>query len=123
MLLIVGGLFIIGGRITMGEYVAFSGLIWAIANPMRQLGNVMNEFQRFSAASEKVMEIYYSEPEIVDRPEAVDLPNRFEGRIEFKNVSFQYADGNLPVLHNVTFTVNPERRWPSWARRAVERLP
>ncbi len=107
VLLIVGGLFIIGGRITMGEYVAFSGLIWAIANPMRQLGNVMNEFQRFSAASEKVMEIYYSEPEIVDKPEAVDLPGRFEGRIEFKNVSFQYADANLPVLHNVTFTVNP----------------
>lgn len=107
VLLAVGGFFIIGGRITMGEYVAFSGLIWAIANPMRQLGNVMNEFQRFSAASEKVMEIYYSEPEIVDRPGAVDLPERFAGRIEFKNVSFQYADGNLPVLHNVTFTVNP----------------
>lgn len=107
VLLIVGGLFIIGGRITMGEYVAFSGLIWAIANPMRQLGNVMNEFQRFSAASEKVMEIYYSEPGIVDKPGAIDLPERFEGRIEFKNVSFQYADGNLPVLHNVTFTVNP----------------
>lgn len=107
VLLIVGGIFIIRGRITMGEYVAFSGLIWAIANPMRQLGNVMNEFQRFSAASEKVMEIYYSEPEIVDKPGAVDLPERFEGRIEFKNVSFQYADANLPVLHNVTFTVNP----------------
>lgn len=107
VLLIAGGLFIIWGRITMGEYVAFSGLIWAIANPMRQLGNVMNEFQRFSAASEKVMEIYYSEPEIVDKPEALDLPERFEGRIEFKNVSFQYADANLPVLHNVTFTVNP----------------
>lgn len=107
VLLAVGGIFIINGRITMGEYVAFSGLIWAIANPMRQLGNVMNEFQRFSAASEKVMEIYYSEPEIVDKPEAVDLPERFEGRIEFKNVSFQYADANLPVLHNVTFTVNP----------------
>lgn len=107
VLLIVGGLFIIRGRITMGEYVAFSGLTWAIANPMRQLGNVMNEFQRFSAASEKVMEIYYSEPEIVDKPEAVDLPERFEGRIEFKHVSFQYADANLPVLHDVTFTVNP----------------
>lgn len=107
VLLIVGGMFIIGGRITMGEYVAFSGLIWAIANPMRQLGNVMNEFQRFSAASEKVMEIYYSEPQIMDKPEAVDLPERFAGKIEFKNVSFQYADGNLPVLHDVTFTVNP----------------
>lgn len=107
VLLAVGGVFIINSRITMGEYVAFSGLIWAIANPMRQLGNIMNEFQRFSAAADKVMEIYYSEPEIVDKPDAVDRPERFEGRVEFKNVSFQYADGNLPVLHNVSFVVRP----------------
>ncbi|MCM1026749.1 MAG: ABC transporter ATP-binding protein/permease [Roseburia sp.] len=107
VLLVVGGLFIIRDQITMGEFVAFSGLIWALANPMRQLGNVMNEFQRFSAAADKVMEIYYSEPEIVDKSEAVDRPERFEGRIEFKNVSFQYADGNLPVLHNVSFVANP----------------
>ncbi|MCM1268841.1 MAG: ABC transporter ATP-binding protein/permease [Bacteroidales bacterium] len=107
VLLAVGGMFIINGRITMGEYVAFSGLIWAVANPMRQLGNVMNEFQRFSAASEKIMEIDAAVPQIVDKPDAVDLPERFAGKIEFRNVSFQYADGNLPVLHNVTFTVNP----------------
>jgi ATP-binding cassette subfamily B protein len=107
VLLLVGGLFIINNRITMGEYVAFSGLIWAIANPMRQLGNVMNEFQRFSAASDKVMEIYYSEPEIVDKPDAVDMPEHFKGKIEFKNVSFKYDDGNLPVLHNVSFVANP----------------
>ncbi len=107
VLLLVGGVFIIGGRITMGEYVAFSGLIWALANPMRQLGNVMNEFQRFSAAADKVMEIYYSEPEIVDKPDAIDRPERFAGKVEFKNVSFQYADGKLPVLHNVSFVANP----------------
>ena len=94
-------------QLTMGEYVAFSGLIWAVANPMRQLGNIMNEFQRFSAASEKVMEIYYSEPEIVDKPDALDLPERFAGKIEFKNVSFQYADANLPVLHDISFVANP----------------
>lgn len=107
VLLAVGGVFIINKQLTMGEYVAFSGLIWAIANPMRQLGNIMNEFQRFSAASDKVMEIYYSEPEIVDRPNAIDREERFAGKIEFKNVSFQYADGNLPVLHNVSFVANP----------------
>jgi ATP-binding cassette subfamily B protein len=107
ILLLVGGLFIINSRITMGEYVAFSGLIWAITNPMRQLGNVMNEFQRFSAASDKVMEIYYSEPEIVDKPNAVDMPEHFNGKIEFKNVSFKYEDGNLPVLHDVSFVANP----------------
>jgi len=87
--------------------VAFSGLTWAIANPMRQLGNIMNEFQRFSAASVKVMEIYYSEPEIVDSEDAVDMPERFEGRIEFKDVSFQYSDGKLPVVKNISFEAKP----------------
>lgn len=107
VLLLVGGIFLIREQISMGQYVAFSSLIWAIANPMRQLGSIMNEFQRFSAASDKVMEIYYSQPEIVDRPGAIDRPERFQGRIEFKNVSFQYADGKLPILRNVSFTADP----------------
>lgn len=107
VLLVVGGLFIMRGEITMGEYVAFSGLIWAIANPMRTLGNIMNEFQRFAAASDKVMEIYYSEPSIVDRPDAVERPGRLLGKVEFKDVSFQYNDSKFPVLHNVSFTIEP----------------
>ncbi len=107
ILLLIGGLFLMGGQMTMGEYVAFSGLIWAIANPMRQLGNVMNEFQRFSAASVKVMEIYYSEPEIVDKEYTALMPNRFDGRVEFRDVSFQYSDGKLPVLKHISFTAGP----------------
>ncbi|MCR5656501.1 MAG: ABC transporter ATP-binding protein/permease [Butyrivibrio sp.] len=103
LLLLVGGLFLIGGQMTMGEFVAFSGLTWAISNPMRQLGNIMNEFQRFSAASVKVMEIYYSEPEIFDSPNAVEMPERFDGNIEFKDVSFQYSDGKLPVVKHISF--------------------
>lgn len=107
VLLVVGGLFLINGRLTMGQYVAFNGLIWALANPMRQLGSVMNEFQRFSAASRKVMEIYYSEPEIVNKEDAIDVTERLKGKVEFKNVSFQYPDGNLPILKNISFTANP----------------
>ncbi len=106
-LLVVGGYFLIIDRIVMGEYVAFSGLIWAVQNPMRNLGNIMNEFQRFSAASDKVMEIYYSEPTIVDKEDALDLPERFAGKVEFRNVSFKYEDGKLPVLHNISFVANP----------------
>ncbi len=107
VLLIVGGLFIMNGQLSMGEYVAFSSLIWAVQNPMRMLGNIMNEFQRFAAASDKVMEIYYSEPTIVDSEDAVDLPERFKGKVEFKNVSFKYEDGTLPVLHDISFVANP----------------
>lgn len=109
VLLLVGGLFLINDSLTMGEYVAFSGLTWAIANPMRQLGNIMNEFQRFSAASRKVMEIYYSEPSIVDAPDAIDYTERFEGRIEFKHVSFAYEDEEAegPILTDICFTAAP----------------
>ena len=107
VLLAVGGVFMIRGKMTMGEYVAFAGLIWAVANPMRMMGNIMNEFQRFWAASDKVMEIYYSEPKIKDKPEAVSHPDRFAGKISFQNVSFQYDDGDLPVLHNISFDIEP----------------
>ncbi len=109
ILVLAGGLFLVlrPDLMSMGEYVAFSGLIWALANPMRMLGNVMNEFQRFSAASTKVMEIYYSEPEIKDIPGAYESDERFKGEIVFDNVSFKYADGSLPVLKDISFTVRP----------------
>ena len=109
ILILAGGLFLIlrPQYMTMGDYVAFSGLIWALANPMRMLGNVMNEFQRFSAASYKVMEIYYSEPAIKDMDGAYETTERLKGEVEFKNVSFKYSDGRLPVLKNVSFKVAP----------------
>ncbi|MBR4343797.1 MAG: ABC transporter ATP-binding protein [Lachnospiraceae bacterium] len=105
--LIIGGIFFMNDELSMGDYVAFSGLIWAIANPMRQMGNIMNEFQRFSAASAKVMEIYYSEPDIVDRPDAIPHPERFNGKVEFKHVSFKYDDGVYPVLKDISFVAEP----------------
>lgn len=107
ILLSVGGVFMIKGSMTMGNYVSIAGLIWAITNPMRMMGNIMNEFQRFSAASNKVMELYYSEPIIKDKEDAISHPDSFEGRIEFKDVSFQYDDGDLPVLKHISFTAEP----------------
>ena len=105
--LVIGGIFFMNGELSMGDFVAFSGLIWAIANPMRQMGNIMNEFQRFSAASAKVMEIYYSEAEIVDKPDAIEHPGRFNGKVEFKHVSFKYDDGKYPVLKDISFVAEP----------------
>ncbi len=106
VLLLVGGIFLINGQLTMGQYVAFSGLTWALANPMRNLGGIMNEFQRFSAASKKVMEIYYSEPTIVDAPHPVEpSDSHLRGKIEFRDGSFSYE--HRPVLHHISFTANP----------------
>ncbi len=103
--LICGGIFVISGRITLGEYAAFSGLIWTISNPMRTLGNIVNDYQRFTASANKIIELYYAHPSIIDREDAIELGRRVEGKIEFKNVSFAY--GKNEILHNISFTVNP----------------
>lgn len=101
--LIAGGIFVITGRLTMGEYVAFSGLIWTLSNPMRNVGALINDLQRFMASATKIIEVYYSHPFIVDRADAADMPERLKGDIEFKNVTFKYDD--MEVLKNVSFKI------------------
>ena len=106
VLLAVGGVFMIKGQLTMGDYVAFSGLIWAIANPMRQMGNIMNEFQRFSAASKKSWSCIT--PRRRSRTRKMQWHTRNASRENRVRQRFvQYEDGDLPVLHNISFTVNP----------------
>jgi len=97
----VGGLFIIRGEITPGELAVFTGLSWAVSNPMRELGNLINDLQRFSTSAAKVIELYYSQPEIKDSEEAVHH-DRVNGDIEFRNVGFSIE--GKQILKDVSFT-------------------
>lgn len=103
VMLLGGGLFLIYGEINMGEFVAISGLIWAIANPVRNLGVYVNDLQRFMASAMKIIEIYYARPLIADREDAVDQSDRLKGEIEFKNVTFKF--GKKTVLDNISFRI------------------
>lgn len=103
--LVVGGIFVITGRITIGQFTAFSGLIWTLSNPMRTVGNIINDLQRFTASANKIIEIYYGRPKIVDRADAIDIKGRLKGEIEFKDVSFSY--GKRQVLNDISFKINP----------------
>ncbi len=100
----VGGLLIIRGEMTPGQMAIFTGLSWALSNPMRELGNLINDVQRFSTSAAKVMEVYFSRPDIIDSPEAEDH-ERVEGGIEFRDVSYQ-VDSKV-ILDHVSFTVKP----------------
>lgn len=105
VMLFVGGIFVINGRMSFGEFAAFNGMIWTIENPMRMFGSLINDLQRFMASANKIIEVYYARPIIIDRPDAVDHKERFKGEIEFKNVSFKYD--NTTVLENISFKINP----------------
>jgi len=100
----LGGFFIILGEITPGELTIFTQLSWALSNPMRQLGNLINDTQRFATSATKVMELYYGRPHIADRSDAVDHAD-MEGAIAFKNVTFHFD--RQEVLHDISFDVKP----------------
>lgn len=99
-----GGFLMIQGEMTAGDLMVFTSLSWALSVPMRQLGNLLNDWQRFITCSNKVMELEMSKPDIVDASDAVDH-ERVQGAVEFRNVSFSH-DGT-PVLKDVNFKVEP----------------
>ncbi len=99
-----GGFLMIQGELTAGELTVFTSLSWALSVPMRQLGNLLNDWQRFITCSNKVMELEVSKPDIIDSPCAV-AHDHVQGKIEFRNVSFQHD--NVPVLKDVSFTAEP----------------
>lgn len=104
VMLLAGGLFLIFGSITMGEYIAVSGLIWAVTDPMRRLGMYVNDTQRFMASAMKIIDIYYKKP-IVKTPDNAYVPEGIKGAVEFKNVSFKYDSAD--VLRDISFKINP----------------
>ncbi|WP_231574028.1 ABC transporter ATP-binding protein [Paenibacillus sp. FSL R5-0345] len=104
ILMLVGGLFLMNGRITFGEFTAFSSLIWAVSNPMRNIGIIINDIQRFFASLSKIVDIYYAKPNIINEHKST-TKRRYEGRIEFDHVRFKYD--SAIVLDDVSFTVEP----------------
>jgi len=104
ILMIAGGLFVMDGRITFGEFSAFSALIWGLSNPMRNIGIIINDIQRFFASLSKIVEVYYAHPKIVNEHKG-DVKRRYTGRIQFDQVSFKYD--NAMVLENISFSVEP----------------
>jgi len=90
--------------LTLGQLQIFTSLSWALSVPMRQLGNLLNDWQRFITCSNKVMELEMSKADIVDAPDAV-AHERIQGGIEFRNVSFSHD--TTPVLTDVSFKVEP----------------
>ncbi|MBR6101446.1 MAG: ABC transporter ATP-binding protein [Ruminococcus sp.] len=103
ILLLFGGWFMIEQHLTMGQYVAISGLLWAVSNPMRNMGNYVNDWFRFMASAGKIIEVYYEAPKIIDRPDAVEESEKLKGDIEFRHVS--YHIGDKPILKDLNFTI------------------
>lgn len=105
--LLVGGLLVINGSITIGELSMFTGLTWALALPMRNISTILNNYQNFVTSAVKVIELCEASPLIANRHDAIKAEEPLKGKIEFKNVSFKYSKNGDKVLDDISFVVNP----------------
>lgn len=104
VIILVGGVMVIRGNISLGQLVTFNSFIWALNNPMRQVGWLINDTQRFSASAEKIMALLNTEPRIKSQEEPINGV-KVEGRVEFRNVCFSYGENE--VLEDVCFKAYP----------------
>lgn len=104
VMLFVGGILVIQDQMTLGDLMAFNGLLWALNNPMRSAGYLINDTQRFIASSQKIRELLATESKIQNAEDA-HAPERIKGEVEFKNVSFSFEDTD--ALKKVSFKVSP----------------
>lgn len=100
----LGAFFIMEGEMSPGDLAIFTGTTWMLSNPMRNLGNMLNEYQRFITSCDKVMQLDLLQPSIKDDEKAVSHDG-VKGKIEFRNVSFAYD--SVDTLKDINFTVEP----------------
>jgi ATP-binding cassette subfamily B protein len=100
-----GGSQAIQGEVSIGVLVAFIAALSGFFDPIQQLSQVYTTYQSGMAALDKIFELLDVEPDLVDSPDAVDLP-RVRGALEFRDVSFRYGDGEF-ALRDVSLSVPP----------------
>jgi ATP-binding cassette, subfamily B, multidrug efflux pump len=100
VMILAGGFMVISGSLTIGELVMFNSLIWAINNPMRMAGWLINDVQRFIASAEKVEDLLLTNSQITNGSEKSSMPESI-GNVEFEHVYFSYGEGM--VLEDIGF--------------------
>ncbi len=105
ILLAAGGRMVIGGSISLGQFVAFSSYLAMLTWPMMAIGFVVNMLQRGAASMGRLMRIINTVPSITDGGN----PSLPAPGIEVRNLTFSYPDTRVDVLHDVGFTLESGR--------------
>ena len=104
VVLLYGGFRVVDGEMSVGELVAFVGLLNMFFQPIQQLSQLYSDLQSTLASLEKVFAVLDTESDRADSPDAKDL-GALSGDVEFDRVSFAY--GKDVVLDDVSFRIKP----------------
>ncbi len=102
---VVGAIMAINGQITLGDYLAYVGMVVWIIHPMRGLGRIIVNASTGLVSFDRIAELVKEDQEPLT--EGVYQPETpLKGEVAFDHVSFEYEEG-VPVLHDITFKVKP----------------
>lgn len=102
----VGGWLIMDGKMNYADLITFSLYTSTFINPMRKLSNLSEMLVDGLAGLSRFVELMRIEPDLKDKPNAVEL-NNVKGRIDVDDVSFAYERDDAEVLHHVSVHVAP----------------
>ena len=100
-----GGKGVLGGEISLGVLIAFISYIHMLFRPIFDFSERYNILQSAMASSERIF-LLFEEDDKIHSPEGPKYPSGIEGRIEFREVSFEYKEGEK-VIDKVSFVVEP----------------
>ena len=100
-----GALLTINGTITVGDYLAYAGLVIWLIWPMRNLGRLIVQASTGMVSFGRVATVIKQDREPLDEG-AYTPPDCVRGEIEFRHVSFQYT-GDSPALDDISFRCDP----------------
>src|SRR5215207_5268377 len=104
VILLVGGRSVIDGSLSLGDFTAFYTYLLMLIGPMRQLGLALGMAQRATASGARLFEILDRAPRLFSPPGAPPLPEG-RGRVELRDVTFQYETAPAPALQEVDLVV------------------
>ncbi|HHT90854.1 MAG TPA: ABC transporter ATP-binding protein [Firmicutes bacterium] len=101
-----GGILVLDGAITIGDFIAFNSYLGMLTWPVMAIGWVMNMIQRGKASMDRLNDIFHQRSDIVDPGQDGALA-KLEGKIEFCDLSFSYPTASKPVLKGISAEIEP----------------
>ena len=99
-----GGYLVYKGEFNAGQLIEFIGYFTTIVWPIMAVSELIDMSSRGKASLKRISELLDAEQNVIDREGVKELKD-IKGDIEFRNLSFQYPDGEYEALENISFTI------------------
>jgi ATP-binding cassette subfamily B protein len=109
LLLFLGGIFVLEGKMSVGEVVAFYVFFAFLYDPIRTIINIYGQFSQVEASLTRINSILENKSEIVEKESAITISDSF-GEYQFEDVWFSYEEDDHYAIRGISFHVKPGER-------------